>query len=109
MKIGDWVKAHLFDRIVFGYVTGIIDKYVYVRKVRVIYYHNLEAVYIREEHESVYHRDNVKLWGNSLLSNDYTELINMAIDRKDEAWFHSLVEQVEEKRKNERGIIDGIH
>ncbi|MED4452228.1 hypothetical protein [Metabacillus fastidiosus] len=90
MQCGDWIKVTLPDRRVFGYVNGIIDKYVYVRKVKVIYLHNLETVNIYENNQSAYLFDDVKLWGNSLLSNDYTELINIAIDRKDEAWFHEL-------------------
>ncbi|MGG3888840.1 hypothetical protein [Metabacillus fastidiosus] len=90
MQYGDWIKATLPNRRVFGYVTNIIDKYVYVRKVKIIYLHNLETVNIYEDNQSAYPIDNVKFWGNSLLSNDYTELINIAIDRKDEAWFHEL-------------------
>ncbi|MGG3800601.1 hypothetical protein [Metabacillus fastidiosus] len=90
MQCGDWIEATLPNRRVFGYVTNIIDKYVYVRKVKIIHLHNLETVNMYGDNQSAYLIDNVKLWGNSLLSNDYTELINIAIDRKDEAWFHEL-------------------
>ncbi|MED1419043.1 IDEAL domain-containing protein [Bacillus smithii] len=87
IQVGDWVKVYLWEYHLIGFVECVGKDSIVITKVFKVADGEKQRV---SQRPGTYDFDQVEPLPSDLCPEDLGELINMALDTKDEAWFEEL-------------------